>query len=144
MTKLVIVVSTFAAALMLSGCANTLSGAKQDAATDTAKTQQAADQASQTAKADAQQAGQAVANVPQNAEANAVRVPVKTAILRDPVLANSRNLINVGGRDHTITLAGHVTSASMKQRAGEDAQVALSKHPGYTLKNELIVAGTTQ
>ena len=145
MTKLVIVVSTFAAALMLSGCANTLSGAKQDAATDTAKTQQAADQASQTAKADAQQAGQAVANVPQNAEANAIRVPVKAAILRDPVLtADPGNLIDANGSDHTITLAGHVTSASMKQRAGEDAQVALSKHPGYTLKNELIVAGTTQ
>ena len=141
MTKLLIVVSALAAALTLSGCGNTLSGAKQDAANDTAKTQQAADQAGQAAQADAQKAGQAVANVPQNAEANAVRVPVKTAILRDPVLtADTGNLIDANGSDHTITLTGHVTSASMKQRAGEDAQVALTKHPGYTLKNELIVA----
>lgn len=147
--------SALAAVLTLSGCGNTLNGAKQDAATDTAKTQQAADQAAEAARANAQsaqieadqaarKAGQAVASVPQNAEANAVRIPVKTAILRDPVLADSRNLINVDGRGHTLTLSGHVAEASMKQRATEDAQVALEKHPGYTLKNELTVAGAAQ
>ena len=140
MTKLIFAFPALAAVLALSGCGNTLNGAKQDAATDTAKTQQAADQATQSAKEGAQKAGQAVAAV-QNAEANAVRVPVKTAILRDPVLSDSRNLISVDGRDHTITLSGHVADASMKQRATEDANVALEKHPGYTLSNELIVAG---
>ena len=140
MTKLIFAVSALAAALALSGCGNTLSGAKQDAATDSAKTQQAADQAGQAVKTDAQKAGQAVADVPQNAAADAVRLPVKTAILRDPVLADSRNLINVDGRGHTITLSGHVADASMKPRATQDANVALEKHPGYTLKNELTVA----
>lgn len=124
----------------LSGCANTLNGAKQDAATDTQKSQQAVANADQAAKAEAQKAGQAVAAVPQNAEANAVRVPVKAAIIRDPVLADKRNLISVNGQDHTITLLGHVADDSMKQRAAEDAQVALKKHPGYTLDNQLTVS----
>ena len=144
MTKLILALSALAAVLTLSGCGNTLNGAKQDAATDTAKTQQAADQAGQAVKTDTQKADQAVAAVPQNAAADAVRIPVKTAILRDPVLADSRNLINVDGRDHTITLSGHVADASMKPRATQDANVALEKHPGYTLKNELTVAGAAQ
>ncbi len=129
MNKLFSITLALAAGAALSGCGNTLSGAKQDTANDAAKTQQAVDQA-----------GQSAAALPQNAEANAVRVPVKTAILRDPVLTNDKaNLIDVNGSDHTITLSGHVADASMKQRAGEDAQVALSKHPGYTLSNELVV-----
>ncbi len=40
----------------------------------------------------------------------------------------------------TITLLGHVADTSMKQRATEDAQVALKKHPGYTLDNQLTIA----
>ena len=134
MNKTFSLVLTLAAGAVLAGCGNTLNGAKQDAANDTAKTQQAADQA-----------GRDAAALPQNAEANAVRIPVKTAILRDPVLtADKANLIDVNGSDHTITLSGHVTDASMKQRAGEDAQVALTKHPGYTLSNELVVTGAGQ
>lgn len=144
MTKLLLAVPTLAAALMLSGCANTISGAKEDSSVAAQKTQEAAAQTGQAVKDSAQKAGKAVAEVPQNAEANAVRVPVKTAILRDPVLADSRNLINVGGRDRTITLTGHVAEASMKQRATEDAKVALEKHPNYTLNNELTVAGAAQ
>ncbi len=145
MNKPIAAILTLAAALTLSGCGHTLSGAKEDAATDTQKTQQAVDQTGQAVKTTAQNAGKAVAAVPQNAEANAVRIPVKTAILRDPVLtAEKRNLIDANGSDHTITLTGHVTSESMKERAEQDAQVALSKHPSYTLKNELIVAGAAQ
>ena len=163
MQKLFVSLLAAAAAVSLSGCGNTLSGAKQDAANDTAKTQQAADQATETARAQAQsaqikadqvaqnakasvqQAGQAAAALPQNAEANTVvRPAVKTAIIRDPVLAQSGNLINVNGSPLKITLTGHVTDASMKQRATEDAQVALTKHPGYTLANELTIAGAGQ
>ncbi len=145
MHKLLSTIFVLTAAVSLAGCGNTLSGAKQDAANDTAKTQQAADQASQAVKTDAQKADQAAAALPQNAEANAVRIPVKTAILRDPVLtAEKRNLIDVNGSDHTITLSGHVTDAKMKDRATGDAQVALTKHPGYTLSNELVVAGAGQ
>lgn len=145
MNKPTTVTTALAAGVLLSGCGNTLSGAKQDAANDTAKTQQAADQATQSTKAAAQQAGQAVAALPQNAEANTVvRPAVKTAIIRDPVLTQSGNLIDVNAGPKNITLTGHVTEASMKQRAAEDAQVALKKHPGYTLVNDLTVAGAGQ
>ncbi len=145
MNKLMTITLALAAAASLSGCGNTLSGAKQDAANDTAKTQQAADQAGQAVKTDAQQASQAAAALPQNAEANTVvRPAVKTAIIRDPVLTQSGNLIDVNAGPQKITLTGHVTDASMKQRATEDAQVALKKHPGYTLVNDLTVAGAGQ
>ena len=163
MNKLITITLALAAAASLAGCGNTLSGAKQDAAQDSAKTQQAADQATeaaraqaqsaqikadqvaQNAKASVQQAGQAVATVPQNAEANTVvRPAVKTVIIRDPVLTQSGNLIDVNAESQKITLTGHVTDASMKQRATEDAQVALKKHPGYTLANDLTVAGAGQ
>ena len=145
MHKLLFTILVLTAAVSLSGCGNTLSGAKQDAANDTAKTQQAADQASQAVKTDAQQASQAAAALPQNAEANTVvRPAVKTAIIRDPVLTQAGNLIDVNAGPQKITLTGHVTDASMKQRATEDAQVALKKHPGYTLENDLTVAGAGQ
>ncbi len=144
MTKLIFAVSALAAVLTLSGCGNTLSGAKQDTATDTAKTQQAAAQAGQAAKADAQKAGQAVADVPQNADANALRLPIKTAIDADVVLRDPRNLISVSGSPLKITLTGHVADASMKQRAEEDAQAILKSHPGYKVSNELTIAGAAQ
>ncbi len=145
MNKLMTITLALAAAALLSGCGNTLSGAKQDTANDAAKTQQAADQAGQAVKTDAQQASQAAAALPQNAEANTVvRPAVKTAIIRDPVLTQSGNLIDVNAGPQKITLTGHVTSADMKQRATEDAQVALKKHPGYTLVNDLTVAGAGQ
>ena len=133
--------------IVSAGCGNTLSGAKQDAATDTQKTQQAAADAAQSTKEAAHKAGQAVETVPQNAEANTVvRPAVKTAIIRDPVLAQASNQINVNAGPGKITLNGHVATAAMKQRAEEDAQVALQKHPGYTLTNDLIVGpgGGTQ
>ncbi len=129
--------STIALALVfgaaLSGCGNTLHGAKEDTANDAAKTQQAADQA-----------GKAVATAPEDAAASAVTIPVKTAIIRDPVVADARNLVNVSGKDHVITLNGHVATASMKTRAEQDAQVALRDHPGYTLVNALVVSGAGQ
>ena len=145
MKKFIATTLALAAAASLSGCGNTLSGAKQDAANDTAKTQEAADQAGQAVKTDAQKADQAAATLPQNAEANTVvRPAVKTAIIRDPVLTQSGNLIDVNAGPQKITLTGHVTDASMKQRATEDAQVALKKHPGYTLVNDLTVSGAGQ
>ncbi len=141
MNKSFSLIAALGLGLALTGCGNTLNGAKQDAATDTQKTQQAAQQADQATKAAAQKAGQAIETVPQNAEANAVRIPVKTAIIRDPVLAQPSNLIDVNGSDHTITLTGHVIDADAKSRATGDANLVLKKHPGYTLVNQLIVSG---
>ncbi len=133
LTKPLILISALAAGAVLAGCGNTLQGAKQDTAKNAAETQQAADQA-----------GKAVATVPEDAAASAVTIPVKTAIIRDPVVADARNLVNVSGKDHVITLNGHVADASMKTRAEQDAQVALKDHPGYTLVNALTVSGGGQ
>ena len=142
MQKTLTLLAALGVGLALTGCGNTLNGAKQDAATDTQKTQQAAADAAQATKDAAHKAGQAVEAVPANAKANTVVRPgVKTAILRDPVLNDPRNLIDVNANAHGVTLTGHVADASMKQRAEEDAQVVLHKHPGYTLIDDLTVAG---
>lgn len=117
-------------ALALTGCANTLNGAKEDA-----------DKNAQAARDTAHQAGQAIKSVPDNIDANTVARPaVKTAIIRDPVLNDTRNLIDVNAGGHTITLTGHVADASMKQRAEEDAQAALKTHPGFTVVDQLTVS----
>ncbi len=132
--------------LALTGCGNTLSGAKQDAAQDTQTARDAAATAAQKTQAAADKAGAAVKAVPQNMDANAVvRPEVKTALIRDPVLNDKRNVIDVNGKDHTITLNGHVADASMKQRATEDAQVVLTKrHPDFTVDNQLLVGAGAQ
>lgn len=125
----------------LSGCSNTLTGAKQDAATDAQKTQQAADQAAQSTKDAADKAGKAVAKVPQDIGAATVVTPeVKTAIVRDPILNDPSNLINVNSQDHSVVLTGHVLKASMKQRATDDAQNVVDKrHGDFKVDNKLVV-----
>ena len=157
------IVGLAAAALAVfgAGCGNTLNGAKQDAATDTQKVDTAADNAAASSKAAAQKVGAAADNaaasskaaaqqvatavkaVPENAEAAATVTPeVKTAVIRDPVLNDPRNLVNVSSTNHVVHLTGHVTSADMKQRATEDAQVVLTKrHPDFTVDNALTVSG---
>ncbi len=114
----------------LTGCANTLSGAKQDADANT-----------QAARTAAQQAGQTLKTVPENIDADTViRPAVKTAIIRDPVLNNKRNLIDVNAKDHAVTLTGHVTDASMKLRAEQDAQAVLVGHRAdFTVSDQLTV-----
>lgn len=140
--------------IALSGCGHTLNGAKQDASTDTQSARTAADNAAATtaaaahnaaAKTDAaaRKAGAAVVAAPEAAAAATVITPeVKTAIIRDPVLNDPKNVINVASRDAVTHLTGHVASAAMKQRATEDAQAVLTKrHGNYTVSNELQVSG---
>ena len=127
-----------------AGCANTLSGAKQDAATDTQKVSTAADQATAGAKAEARKAGAAVEAVPQDAKAVVVTPEVKTDIIRDPVLNDPRNVVNVSSSGHTVQLTGHVATDAMKTRATEDAEAALSKHhPDFKVSNEMTVTSGT-
>ncbi len=121
--------------LGLTGCSHTLNGAQQDVSTDAQKTSAAA-----------QQAGQDVSSAAHNADAAVAVTPeVKTAIIRDPVLNDPRNLVNVTSTNHQVHLRGHVMSADMKTRATEDAQTVLTKrHPNYTVVDELTVAGGRQ
>ena len=140
-----------------AGCGHTMSGVKEDAATDTqkatsaandaaAKTAAAATQAADKTTAAARQVGAAVKAVPENAAAAATLTPlVKTAMIRDPVLNDARNVINVQSADGVTHLSGHVFSESMKPRATEDAEATLAKeHSAYRVSNELTVTGGTR
>lgn len=126
--------------LVLSGCGHTLGGAKEDVSTDTQKTAQAAQDTGHAIKTGAQETGAAVATGARDVkDAAAVTPEVKTAIIRDPVLNNPANLVNVSASGKTVTLTGHVGTASMKQRATEDAQASLSghHHVGFKVVNNL-------
>lgn len=127
--------------LVLSGCGNTLSGAKQDATNDTTKTAQAAQDAGHAVKTGAQETGAAVATGARNVKDAATVTPeVKTAIISDVVLNNSANLVKVSSVGQTVTLTGHVGTATMKQHATDDAQAVLSHHhANFKIDNRLTV-----
>jgi len=127
----------------ISGCGNTLSGAKQDITANTQKAVDSTRDISARTTAAARKAGQAIKSVPENAGAAVAVTPeIKIAILRDPVLNDPKNLINVQSEDHETHLTGHVLTERMKQRAEEDAQEVLAKrHPDYKIVNELAIEG---
>lgn len=127
----------------LAGCSNTLSGAKQDAGKDTQAVSTAASNAAQATKQATTQVASDVKQTADDAKAATVLTPaIKLAIIRDPVLNDTRNLVNVNTEATTVHLRGHVVSADMKQRATEDAQVVLDKHHAtQQISNELAVSG---
>ena len=114
----------------LAGCSNALNGAKQDA-----------DKNTQAVKATAQQTGQAIKAMPAAIDANTVLRPaIKTAIIRDPVLNNPKNLVEVSIKDRAVVLSGHVAEAGMKLRAIEDAQVVIkNNHSDFQVVDNLQV-----
>ena len=124
---------------LLSGCSNTLNGAQQDASKDTQAVGAAADNAAQATKKDVAQVGTDVKQTAADAKAATVLTPlIKTAIIRDPILNDPRNQINVTTEATVVHLRGHVTDASMKARAEEDAQKVLTDHHGpQTISDEL-------
>ncbi len=139
-------ISSFPLALLvcsaaLSGCSNALNGAKQDADKNTQAVRDTAAQTGQVVKETAQQTGQAIKAVPTAIDANTVLRPaIKTAIIRDPVLNNPKNLVEVGIKDRTVILSGYVAEAGMKLRAVEDAQVVLkNNHSDFTVVDTLKV-----
>ena len=132
--KLIGLTAVAAMSLVSFGCSNMVNGAKQDAAANTQKAAEAA-----------KKVGNTVKDVPQDVNsAHAVTPEVKTSIIRDPVLNDPHNVVNVDSHDHVTHLTGHVQSDSMKQRATEDAQAVLNKrHPNYKVSNELTISGGT-
>ena len=138
-----LITAALLACFTLAGCSNTMSGAKEDASTDTQKVATATDQAAAKTAAAAHAVGSEAKDVPKDVNSAAIITPeVKTAIVRDPVLNNPANLINVNSHDNVTHLTGHVLTADMKARAQEDAQVVLTKrHPDYKVSNELTLSG---
>jgi len=141
MKKLFLICATLVGTVALSGCTNALNGAKQDADKNTQVVRDTAQQTGQVVKETAHQTGQAIKAVPTAIDANTVLRPaVKTAIIRDPVLNNPGNLIEVGIKDKTVILSGHVIEAGMKSRAVEDAQLAVkNNHIDFTVVDDLKV-----
>lgn len=131
LTKLLIISVLLTVGAALSGCTNALNGAKQDA-----------DKNTQAVRETAQQTGQAIKAVPETIDANTVLRPaVKTAIIRDPILNDKRNVIDIGIEGRTVTLIGHVAEAAMKPRAIEDAQKVLKdNHSDFTVVDKLTVS----
>ncbi len=128
------------ASIALCGCGNTLKGAQQDAAHDQQQVGAAAHNAATATKDAAANAGAAIEN---SAAATELTPKVKVAIVRDPVLNNPKNLVNVSTHDDAVHLTGHVMTDSMKQRATDDAQLMLTgKWAKFTVSNDLTVAGS--
>ena len=124
-----------------AGCSSTLGGLKQDASRDTHAVGSAAHHVAAATAHGVHAATSAVSSAARNAEDATTLTPkVKFAIIRDPVLTNKGNLINVGVLDKVVYLKGHVMTERMKQRAEEDAQNVLdTHHVNGTVKNELVV-----
>jgi len=67
---------------------------------------------------------------------------IKSAIIADEKLNNTRNHINVGTKDYVVHLQGHVYNKSLKWRASQIAMRKLHQmHKRYHVSNELHIAG---
>src|SRR3569833_1025433 len=105
--KLIGLAAVAALSLSFVGCGHTLSGDKQDVQTNAAKVNTAA-----------KHVGNEVKDIPKDEDSPmAVTPEVKTAIVRDPVLNDPRNVINVDSHDNVTHLTGHVQNDGLKQRA---------------------------
>ena len=141
MKKLSLFFAALTCGIALSGCSNALNGAKQDADKNTQAVRDTAAQTGQIVKQTATQTGEAIKAVPAAIDANTVLRPaIKTAIIRDPVLNNPKNRVEVSIKDRTVVLTGHVSESGMKFRAVEDAQVVLkNNHSDFTVVDNLAV-----
>ncbi len=142
--SLVGTVSALGLISVLGGCAHTLSGAQQDTSHDTQAVSTAAQNTAAAAHQATAQVSSDVKQTAADAKAASILTPaIKLAIIRDPVLNNPANRVNVNVVAAAVHLRGHVQSADMKQRAAEDAQVVLtSHHATQTISNELTVTGS--
>ena len=140
-TKFIGTAAALAGMVLLAGCSNTLNGAQQDASKDTQAVGTAANNAAAATKQDVAQVGTDVKKTAADAKAATVLTPlIKTAIIRDPILNDTRNQINVTTEATVVHLRGHVTDASMKTRAEQDTQKVLTDHHGpQTISDELTV-----
>lgn len=125
---------TSAAATLLGaslfGCQNTARGVSEDAANTTQKVEQTASQAATSAAHNTKNAGDALSLTPK----------VKTAIVADSTLNDSRNLINVDTKDNIVHLKGHVVNSNMKVRASNiTARTLKEVNSSAKISNELTV-----
>ncbi|HZO87091.1 MAG TPA: BON domain-containing protein [Chthonomonadaceae bacterium] len=125
----------------LAGCRNTAEGLKEDTAKNVHAASQAVERAAKKvdqetnkhapqAKQGASNAGQAITLTP----------TVKTAIVADSKLNDSRNNIDVDSANNVVHLKGHVVNSALKQHATDVAVKALQKvGSNAKVSNELAV-----
>lgn len=116
---IVLMLGLSALGIGLTGCSNTVEGAKED-----------------TSKM-----GTTSADAGKDTTAATVVTPmVKNAIIADAQLNDSRNLIDVDSKDNVVHLKGHVISAELKTKAEQIAtKVLKDNNKTDTVSNELEV-----
>jgi osmotically-inducible protein OsmY len=143
---------------LFAACQNTAKGIEQDTEKNAAAAKEAgreagykAEEVGRDMKAGAERATEATKNASANAaestkeaadslgkKADAAQqtMDVKTALMADKTVDASGIDVDTSADGKTVTLKGHVKTATEKRRAEEIAQ---AKAPGYRVVNDLIV-----
>ncbi len=127
----------------MAGCQNTAEGVKQDAEKDERVIRNVADKAVEDTKIAVDKAAVKTKGASSEAgDALSLTPKVKTAILAQPKLRDSRNRINVNTKDHVVHLEGHVISGGEKRLAGDVASKTVKEAgAGAKVMNQLTVGG---
>lgn len=117
-------------ALSLFGCGNTAAGMKEDSSDNA---QKAAD-STNNVMTGAKEAGKAFG------AATTLTPKIKLAMESDNLLNKPENLIDIDSTDDVVTLTGHITTSSLKERATEVAAKAISDAKAtQKVENKLVV-----
>jgi osmotically-inducible protein OsmY len=112
----------FGAGLGLFGCQNTVEGLKEDTNKNAPVIENAAERAVDATKRAAQTAAEKTKDATANSgDAMNLTPKVKSAILANDKLNNSKNRIDVDTKDGVVYLKGHVISNDEKRLAGDIA-----------------------
>ena len=126
-----------AAAFGLIGCQNTAEGLKEDAAKNGPAIENAAQN---TATAIKNAADKAVVSTKSAGESATVTPKVKSAIVGNAKLNDSRNKIDVDTKDGVVYLKGHVINNDEKRLAGDIATKAVKENgSNEKIMNQLTV-----
>jgi predicted small secreted protein len=138
-------------ASLFAACQNTARGVEQDTERNTAEAQQEAREANAEARQEAREAGDAAdragdrvgqetrdatRSVGGTLDAAAQTMQIKTALIDADNLDAGNIDVDTNGSTKTVTLRGHVSSASQKAAA---ERIAKEKAPDYKVVNSLTI-----
>jgi osmotically-inducible protein OsmY len=121
---------SFVIALAIAGCGNTADGVQKDATENSQKMSDSTKDATDKMKSGSAEAGAAISLTP----------AIKAAIVANPFLSESGNLIDVDSTAEAVTLKGHVKTEKAKNDAEELAKkIMTDKNATQPLHNELTI-----
>lgn len=125
----------------LIGCQNTAEGVNADANKNAAAVGNAAEKAGEATKNAADNAAVATKEAAgQAADATTLTPKVKAAIVANPTLNDTKNLINVNSKDGVVHLEGHVQNNDQKKLAGDIASKTVADSGSHDkVMNQLTV-----